>query len=329
MRRREFIGGLGGMAAAWPLAAWAQQPAMPVIGYLDSGRPGARPQLMAAFRKGLSEVGYVEGRDVAIEFRWAHDVRNRLPELAADLVRLHVNVITITADGGAALVAKQSTAEIPIVFGSALDPVRTGLVASLNRPGGNVTGITNISLELTAKRFALFSELLPDAVHFATLTEELEDPDYMNSLVAELQFAASAVHKQVEVLTAKTTLEIESAFASFPQKQTDGLLLANSPLFAGRRVEIVTLAEHHRIPVFYPDGQWADAGGLISYSASFTDQARLVGIYTGRILKGEKPADLPVMRPTKFELVINLKTAKALGLAIPETLLATADRVIE
>jgi putative tryptophan/tyrosine transport system substrate-binding protein len=320
MRRREFIAGLGG-TAAWPLAARAQQPTLPVIGYLEAGSPEPNAPFLAAFRKGLSETGYVEGRNVAIEYRWAQGQTDRLQELAADLVRRKVSVI-VTGDGTrTALVAKAATTTIPIVFMTGIDPVDSGLVAGLDRPGGNVTGITHMSPQLEAKRLALLHELAPRAVRFAVLAPS-------TNYRTDLQAAASAIGGQIEILGASTSREIDAAFASLEQKRTEALLISPAALI-DRRAQILTLATRYGLPTIFAWRADAVAGGLISYGIVITDQFRQVGIYTGRLLKGEKPADLPVMRPTKFELVINLKTAKALGLTIPETLLATADQVIE
>jgi putative tryptophan/tyrosine transport system substrate-binding protein len=325
MRRREFIALLGSGVAGWPLAARAQQSAMPVIGFLQIGSPEASVNLVAAFRKGLSEVGYVEGRNVAIEFRWAHNDSDRLPELAADLV--HRRVAVIATPGSSAAAAKTATSTIPIVFGMGDDPVALGLVASLNRPGGNVTGISYMNIELGAKRLGLLHELLPGATRFAVLV----DPNFPStaSIVADLQAAASTIGSQIEVLAAATSREIDAAFTILVQKHPEPLLISPMPLFYDRRVQILTLVARHAIPVIYPAREWAEAGGMISYGSSFADLYRQAGIYAGRVLKGEKPAELPVLRATKFELLINLQTARTLGFDIPATLLARADEVIE
>ena len=323
IRRREFITLLGG-AVAWPLAAHAQRRASPVIGYLDAGSP--EPSRMAAFHKGLSESGYVEGRNVAIEYRWAHNEGDRLPELAADLVHRRVAVI-VTSGIASVLAAKAATTTIPIVFGTGADPIQDGLVASLNRPGGNVTGITSISVELMPKRLGLLHELLPRAARFAVLVNP-NDPNAA-SMITDVRAAASTVGRQVEVFFASTNREVETVFASLAQKRADALLILPSQFFANRRVQLATLAAHYRVPASHSSREYVEAGGLMSYGASITDRNRQVGIYTGRVLKGEKPADLPVMQSTRFEFVINLQTARLLGLDIPPTLLAIADEIIE
>jgi putative tryptophan/tyrosine transport system substrate-binding protein len=326
MRRREFITLLGGAAVAWPFAARAQQPAMPAIGYLDAGSAEPNAPLLSAFRKGLSETGYAEGRNVAIEFRWAEGRSDRLPELAADLVRRRVALI-VTGDGTqTALVAKAATATIPIIFMTGVDPVETGLVASLNRPGGNATGITHMNALLEPKRLALLHELVPRAVRFAALVPNA--PLTGSTIVTDLQAAASVIGGQIEVLAATTRGEIDAAFASLEQKRADALLVSAGTLI-DRRVQILTLATRYGLPTIYPWRADAVAGGLMSYGIVITDQFRQMGIYTGRLLKGEKPADLPVMRPTRFEFVINLQTARALGIEVPPSLLSIADEVIE
>jgi putative ABC transport system substrate-binding protein len=325
MRRREFITLLGG-AAAWPLAARAQQAAIPVIGYLDAGSPEPNAPFLAAFRKGLSEAGYVEGRNVAIEYHWAQGQTDHLPELAADLVRRRVSVI-VTGDGtGTALAAKAATATIPIVFMTGIDPVDSGLVAALNRPGGNVTGITHMNAQLEPKRLALLHELVPRAVRFAALVPNA--PSHGSTTVTDLEAAASAIGGQIEILPASTSREIDAAFASLEQKRAEALLVSPGALI-DRRVQILTLATRLGLPTVYAWRADAVAGGLMSYGIVITDQFRQSGIYVGRLLKGEKPADLPVLQPTKFELVINLQTARALGLTLPPSLLAIADEVIE
>jgi ABC-type uncharacterized transport system substrate-binding protein len=325
VKRREFITLLSG-AAAWPFGARAQQQ-MPVIGFLNSASPEGYAPMMAAFRQGLSEIGYVEGQNVAIEYRLANNELDRLPELAADLVRRRVAVIAASGGTAVPLAAKAATTTIPIVFGVGGDPVKFGFVASFNRPGGNVTGISFMSDQLVPKRVGLLHELVPGAVRFALLV----NPTIPNTetLTRDSQAAASAIGRQIEVLTASTNRDIDLAFASLVQKQADALLVAPGVLFANRRVQLTTLAARHAVPAIYFDREFAEAGGLMSYGANISDVMRQLGIYTGRVLRGEKPADMPVMQPTKFELVINLQTAKTLGLEIPPALLARADEVIE
>jgi len=322
IRRREFITLLAGAPAVWPLAAKAQQRAMPVVGYLYAGPPEPTSHLAAAFRKGLGQTGFVEGRDVAIEYRWGDLEFNRLRELAADLVRSRVTVMAIP-NGLAAVAAKAATRTTPIIFYTGADPVRVGLVASLDRPGGNITGISSMNTELGGKRLGLLYEMLRQrAERFGLLTQA-------GAVRAELKAAANAIERPLDVFVAGTSREIDVAFASMAQKRIDALLIdANIP-FINHRVQLATLAAHHRLPAIYPWRECADAGGLMSYGTNLPDLFRQVGIYTGRILKGEKPAELPVMQPTKSELVINLPTAKALGIEVPPTLLAVADAVIE
>jgi putative ABC transport system substrate-binding protein len=326
IRRRDFITLLGG-AAGWPLAVRAQQATMPVIGYLSGASPEATAQLVAAFQKGLGETGYVEGRNLAIEYRWAHGDLLGLPQLAADLVRHRVSVIVTPGSVTAATAAKAATTTIPIVFGSAIDPVQAGLVSSLNRPGGNVTGMDFMGVEIGGKQLALLHELLPKTERFAALSNPtgLLAP----SMIKEVQTAALAFGGQIEVLTASTNREIDTAFASLVKKRIEALMVNPSNLFLNRRVQITSLATRHAVPAIYPRREYAEAGGLMSYGTNIADQNRQIGIYTGRILKGEKPADLPVMQPTKFELVINLQAARIIGITVPPTLLALADEVIE
>ena len=325
MRRRDFISLVGG-AAAWPRAARAQQP-IPVVGFLHAGSPEPNVNFVVAFRTGLGKTGYVEGQNLAIEFRWAAGQNARLPEMAADLVRRQVAAIVTPASTPAALAAKAATTTIPIVFTTGGDPISLGLVASLNRPGGNATGVAFMTVELTAKRLSLLHELVPGAARVIALV----DPNYAlaEAIIKDLQEARATLGLQVEILYAGTAREIDAAFATMVQKRADALLMTASPFFTNRRVQIVTLATRHALPVLYDIREFAEAGGLMSYGPSFRDIYQQAGIYTGRILKGERPADLPVMQPTKFELVINLTTARALGITVPNMLLARADEVIE
>jgi ABC-type uncharacterized transport system substrate-binding protein len=326
MRRREFITLLGG-AAAWPLAARAQQPAMPVVGFLHSSSPGAFSAQIAAFRQSLKEGGFVEGQNVAIELRSADDRYERLPGLAAELVDLRVAVIFAGGGNISAMAAKAATSTIPIVFPAVADPVRGGLVASLNRPGGNVTGIAALSAELDAKRMEVICELVPRAdVIGALLNPNRPNPDVQ---LKDVQAAAQTVGRRLVALNAATEGEVEAAFSALARQRVGALVVTADPFLTRRRDQIVALASRHAVPTIYPWRDFVPAGGLISYATSLVDNYRLAGLYVGRILKGEKPADLPVLQPTKFELVINLKTAKALGLEIPPTLLARADEVIE
>ena len=325
--RREFITLLGGAAAAWPLAARAQQGAMPVIGYLDPATSDAGASFLVAFRKGLSEAGYAEGRNVAIEYRWGQNDNDRLPELVADLVRHQVAVIVIAESTPTARLAKAATATIPIVFVAGVDPVQSGLVASLNRPGGNITGIIHMNVDLGGKRLELLHELVPGATPVAVLSGAA--PDFASTYLQQLRAAAAAINVQIEVLAAANSTEIDTAFKNVMQSSAKALLINPGPLFTSRRVQIVTLATRHALPAIYPWREDAVAGGLMSYGPSITDQFRQAGIYTARILKGEKPLDMPVMRATKFEFIINLQTARTLGLDVPAALLAIADEVIE
>jgi len=329
MKRREFITLLGGTGFAWPLTARAQQPPMPVIGFVNAASPQSYARQVSAFLKGLSEAGYVDGQNVKIEYLWAEGQYGRLPELAADLVRLQVAVIVTPGNTPAALAAKAATATIPIVFSFGADPVKIGLVASLDRPGGNATGFGEMNIEIAPKRLGILHELIPGAARFALLLEPRNSPTTPAD-VTELQAAGAAVGSQIEVVYAAATVgELETAFASLAQKGVDALMVNPSPQFASLRVQLTALAARHAVPTIYWDRRLAEAGGLMSYGSNVEDLFRKVGIYAGRILKGEKPADMPVQQATKFELVINLKTAKALGLTIPPTLLARADEVIE
>jgi putative ABC transport system substrate-binding protein len=326
MRRREFIVGLGS-AAAWPLATRAQQTAMPLIGYLgpESANDEYKNSTVPFFR-GLKETGYADGQNVAIEYRWAENQYDRLPELAADLVRRRVAVI-VASGTPAALAAKKATTTTPIVFTTGGDPVALGLVASLNRPGGNVTGSAVLDSELAPKRLQLVHEMLPNAARFGVLA----DPAFptTQSTIAGQQAAARMLGLQLIIQYARTDSDLETAFATFSQQHVGGVLVSNSGLYNRRTEQLAALAARHALPAIFPFREYALASGLMSYGSSLGYTMQQVGIYTGRILKGEKPANLPVVQPTKFELIINLKTAKALGLTIPETLLATADEVIQ
>ena len=324
MKRREFITLLGG-AAAWPLAARAQQSAMPVIGFIDAGSAAQRTMQVAAFRKGLAEAGYEEGRDVAIEFRWAEGQYGRFGELAADLVRRRVNVIVTPASATAGLAAKAATTTIPIVFGSGGDPVKEGLVASLSRPGGNLTGVNFFTVELVAKRMQLLRDLELSAKRVAVLVNPTDPEGYQT--VRDIEAAADG--QQILVHGVSTGRDIDAAFASMAREKPDALLVGPGTFFNTRRVQLAVLAARHGLPAIYPVRAYPEAGGLMSYGSDIFDAFRQVGVYTGRILKGAKPADLPVMQSTKFELVINLNTARALGIEVPPTLLARADEVIE
>ena len=301
---------------------------MPVIGFLHSASAAAFAAHLAAFRKGLSEAGYVEDQNVAIEYRWAEGQNDRLPALAAELVRRRVAVIATPGSTAATLAAKAATTTIPIVFVIGADPVKIGLVASLNRPGGNVTGINDIGVDIGAKRLGFLQELLPRATRFGVLVNP-DNPSITESFVAELQTAASAIGRQIEVVTASTNADIDTAFATLVKKRVDALLNCPDALFVTRRVQLITLAVRHALPALYHRRELAEAGGLMSYGSDLPDQFRQTGGYVGRILKGEKPADMPVQLPTQFEFVINLQTAKTLGLEVPPTLLARADEVIE
>jgi putative tryptophan/tyrosine transport system substrate-binding protein len=313
MKRREFIAGLG--AVAWPLAARGQKATVPVIGFLDSGAPDPMASRVAAFRKGLSESGFVEDRNVAIEYRWANYDSARLQELAAELVRSRVAVIFTSAGTPAPLAAKAATTTVPIVFVNGLDPIQTGLVASLNRPGGNLTGLTILNSELVSKRLGLLHELVPGARRIVVL-ENASLPGNEAVLVA-LHQTASAFGAQIEDFSPNTIDDIDATFASMVQKGADALILRPHPLFFDRRSQIVELAARNALPAIYYNRRFTEAGGLVSYATDELDPFRQAGLYVARILKGEKPSDLPVMQPTKFELVINLKTTKALGLTIP------------
>jgi putative ABC transport system substrate-binding protein len=325
IRRREFITLLGG-AAAWPVAARAQQPAMPVIGFLRSTSIERSAQLLAAFRQGLKEAGYSEGQNVAIEYRSAEGEYDRLPGLAADLVRRQVTVIVATGGLASAQAAKALTSTIPIVF-TGEDPVKSGLVVSFNQPGGNATGVSLLTTDIGSKRLGLLRELVPNATRIALLNNP-NGPN-VGGYLQDLQAAADSLNQRIQVLNAVNENEIDAAFVALARERPDALFISSDPFLTSRREQIVALANHYKLPAFYEWREFAEAGGLASYGPSHTEPYRLIGIYTGRILKGAKPADLPVIQSTKFELVINLKTAKALGLEVRATLLARADEVIE
>jgi len=327
MTRREFISMLGGAVAAWPLAAQAQQTAMPVIGFLHPSSPEAAANSLTAFRRGLQESGYVEGNNVAIEYRWAENRIDRLPEMAADLVRHQVAVIVTPGSTAAPLAAKAATKTIPIVFSVGTDPVKLDLVDSLNRPGGNATGVSYFTQELGPKRLGLLRELIPGDADVIVLGNPRNAATDL--AVRDMQIAVSTIGQQITVLNASDSREIDTAFTTMVQKRAPALLIIADALFTSRRVQLVTLATRHAIPAIYTSREFAEVGGLMSYGANLRDISRQVGAYTGRILKGAKPVDLPVVQPAKFEFVINLQTARALRLEVPPTLLARADEVIE
>jgi len=328
VRRRNFITLMGGAAVGWPLVARAQQPAMPVIGFLNPTSPDTRRELIAAFHQGLAEAGYVEGRNLTIEYRWTKGQNDRLPAMAADLVQRRVAVIAAVDGTATALAAKAATATIPILFLIGADPVELGLVASLNRPGGNITGVSALSLGTVAKRLQLLHELVPAAADIAFLRNPT-NPYYVTLETRELQSAATALGLRLLLVNASTTGEIGAAFTTLVAQRANAFLLGTDPFFMTVRDQLVALTNRHALPAIYPFREDAVAGGLMSYGTNLRDGYRLIGGYTGRILSGDKPADLPVLQATKFELVINAQTAKALGVSIPLPLLGRADEVIE
>ena len=328
MRRGEFITRLGGTAVAWPLAARAQQPAMPVVGLVTGGSPEAAVRMGGGFRRGLNEGGYVEGQNVTVEYQWLDGQYDRLPSLMADLVRRRVAVIATPGSNPAALAAKAATTTIPIVFGVGADPIELGLVASLARPGGNATGINFFVADIAAKRLGLLHDLVPKAVRIAVLINPA-NASTAEATLRDMPEAARAIGLQIVVLNASTGREIEAAFATLVRDRADALFVGADAFFNSRRVQLANMAARHAIPTAFAVREYVDAGGLMSYGTSLADVYRHVGAYSGRILKGARPADLPVLQSTKFELVINLQTARMLGLTVPPSLLATADEVIE
>lgn len=326
MRRRQFIASIGA-AAAWPLAASAQQP-MPVIGFINGGSTDGSARYAAAFRKGLNETGYVEGQNVTVEYHWLEGHYDRLPALLADLIQRRVAVIATPASAPAALAAKAATATIPIVFAVAQDPVQLGLVASLARPGGNATGINNFDQEVTAKRLRLLHDLVPKAVRVAVLVNP-SNASVTATTLQEVRKAAPAVGLQIQILNATTIGEIDAVFTSFAYERPDALLITGDSFFTGRLVQLATLTAVNKIPTTYVNRDFVAAGGLMSYGTDLADAFRQVALYTGKILRGAKPADLPVAQSTKFELAINLQTARAFGIGVPPGVLSIADEVIE
>jgi len=327
MRRREFLGLIGGLVVAFPLAALAQQQPMPLVGFMSGRSPEDSAHLVAAFRQGLDETGFVEGQNVAIEFRWANGQYDQLPALAADLVSRRVTVLVGVGGDVSAVAAKRATATIPVVFGMGSDPIKAGLVESLNRPGGNATGYTLLTNELEPKRLGLLRDLVPQASVFGVLVNPKFPPAARE--LQDLEEAARTVSQSLFVANASNDAELESSLASLLQQRISGLLVNPDPYFDTRRERIIAFAAQHRLPAMYQFREYAAAGGLISYGPSITDSYRQAGVYVGRILKGAKPAELPVVQPTKFELVINLKSAKALGIKISDNVLSLANEVIE
>jgi putative ABC transport system substrate-binding protein len=328
MRRRDFIALLSGSAAGWPLAARAQQPAIPVVGYLSPGSPDSDVPRLTAFQQGLNQTGYLEGRTVAIEYRWMQGHYDLLPALLADFLRRPVTVIVAAGTTPGALAAKKATATIPIVFEVGADPIDSGLVASLNRPGGNLTGIFSLGSPLAAKRLELLHELVPSASVLAYLANP-SSVAFTASEMIEVRKAAKSLGLELHVLNASTAGEIDAAFVTFAQPRAGAFLISGESFLTSRREQIIALAAHHAVPTIYNQREWTTAGGLMSYGFDGLGHYRQIGIYVGRILNGEKPADLPVQQSTKIELVINLKAAKALGIKVPITLLGRADEVIE
>jgi putative ABC transport system substrate-binding protein len=328
MRRRDFVTGIAGSAAAWPLVAHAQQPAMPMVGFITAGFPETSVHRVTAFRQGLKEIGYVEGQNVAIEYRWAEGRYDRFPVFVADLIRRNASVIATPGSPDAARAAKAETSKVPIVFAVGEDPVNLGLVASLARPGGNMTGVNFFASELAAKRLGLLRELVPGAARVAVLVNPANVTS-TESTVKDVQAAASALGLQIKIYNAASIREIDVAYASLVGERAEALLVAGDGLFNSRRVQLAMLAVRHLVPATYAVREYTEAGGLISYGTSFADTFRQVGIYCGRILKGAKPAELPVMQASKFELVINAHAARMLGLTVPDKLLVSADEVIE
>jgi ABC-type uncharacterized transport system substrate-binding protein len=326
MKRREFITLLGNAAATWPMAAWAQQAEMPVVGFLHSASPGPFTRLLAAFRDGLKDNGYVEGSNVRIEFRWAEGQYDRLPALAADLIDRHVSVIAAFGPV-ASFVAKAATSTVPVVFTFNDDPVKSGLVASLNRPGGNVTGINVLTGELEGKRLGFLTEMVPHVTLIAVLVNPTNSQTELSA--KEIQKAAAAIGRQVIMINAHNERDIDAAFAMIMEKRAGALLVGNDVFFNSRRDQIVTLAAHYKLPAIYEFREFAEAGGLMSYGTNLADVYSQAGNYVGKILKGAKPAELPVNQLTKFELVINLKVARTLGLTMPPGLISIVDDVIE
>jgi putative ABC transport system substrate-binding protein len=325
MRRRELLTLLGGATATWPLLARAQQPRLPIIGYVNLGAEASTAEL-AGFRKGLAEMGYVEGRNVAVEYRWAQNESDRLPGLIADLIRRRVAVI-VAPGNLSALAAKAATATIPVVFATGGDPVANGFVPSLNRPGGNLTGVTSLAVEVGPKRFGLLHELLPQATRFALLVNQTSPNS--EALTRDAQTAAASIGRQVTIFAASNSKEIDAAFAGMARERTDALVVNPNGFLDSRRVQIVTLAAVHHLPALYGDRRIAEIGGLMSCGIDNAYESYQTGLYAGRILKGEKPGDLPVIRASKFEFVLNLQTARSIGLDVPPSIVAIADEVIE